>query len=268
MTNNNTTLRSSYKHLNGKVSVFTHWKGSITVEASMAVPLFFFAILCLVCMFEIMAVEIAVRGGLQYAGRIVSQETYPLAVVRPAKIEEYVVGSIGAERLERSLIVGGSTGIDCGESYMSVRTGIGKLTAHYKIRIPVPGFILDGIEKEQSIRIKAWTGYEREFAGYAGEETVYVTESGMVYHRDYHCTHLDLSIQSVSRSDISERRNTDGGKYYACWICGGGNTSNVYITGSGNKYHSSLACSGLKRTVYAVPVSEAIGKGACIRCGK
>ncbi|MCQ2507536.1 MAG: pilus assembly protein, partial [Dorea sp.] len=42
----------------------------------------------------------------------------------------------------------------------------------------------------------------------------------------------------------------------------------VYVTDYGDRYHSSLSCSGLKRTVYSVPKSEAIGKGACSKCAK
>lgn len=262
------TQPSSYTSHAGKVSVFTPLKGSITVEAAMAVPIFFFAVICLIYMFEIMAVKVSVRSGLSYAGKIVMQESYPLAVITPGSIEEDVVNAIGAERLERSIVVGGSTGIDCSSSSMSLRTGIGKLVAEYQIRIPVPMFYTEGITCRESIRVKAWTGYEKSFLGTGDDETVYITENGLVYHKDYHCTYLDLSIHMVSAENVEDLRNSDGGKYYACWICGGGSSSQVYITDSGNKYHGSLSCSGLKRTVYAVPLSEVVGKGACIRCGR
>ena len=260
------TPHSSY-HC-GKASTSTHYKASITVEAAMAVPIFFFAVISLIYLFEVMAVQTSVRSGLTYAGKIIAEESYPLAVIDPGKVEEYVVQAIGSDRLRRSIVTGGSTGIDCSESNMSIRTGIGKLTAKYQIHIPVPIFYQEGITRTESIRVKAWTGYEKEFIGFTDDETVYVTETGLVYHRNYHCTYLDLSIQMVPAGNIDALRNSDGGKYYACRICGGGNKGQVYITDSGNKYHNTLSCSGLKRTVYAVPLSEVIGKGACIRCGR
>ena len=98
--------------------------------------------------------------------------------------------------------------------------------------------------------------------------TVYVTETGLVYHRDYHCTHLELSIHMVLQSEIESLRNEGGGKYHPCQHCMKGAGGGVYITDTGDRYHSSLSCSGLKRTIYAVPLSEVAGKGACSRCGK
>ena len=260
------TPHSTYHH--GKASTSTPLKASMTIEAALAVPVFFFAVVCLIYLFEIMAVQTSVRSGLDYAGKRMMQESYPLSIADPGTIEEYLVNVIGAERIERSIITGGSTGIDCSSSNMSLRTGIGKLTAEYQIRIPVPMFLMEGIPRTESIRIKAWTGYEKEYLGLTEEETVYVTESGIVYHKDYHCTYLDLSIQMVAAGSVEDLRNKDGGKYYACRICGSKEHGQVYITDSGNKYHGSLSCSGLKRTVYAIPVSEAIGKGACTRCGQ
>lgn len=261
-----TTPHSSYYC--GRASTSTSYKGSITIEAAMAVPVFFFAVICLIYLFEVMAVQTSVRSGLSYAGKVVVQESYPLNMINPEEIEECIVNAVGADRLERSIIVGGSTGIDCSKSSMSLRTGIGKLVATYQIRIPVPMFVIDGITREDTIRIKSWTGYEKEYLGTSEDETVYVTETGLVYHKDYHCSYLDLSIQMVSSASIESLRNIHGGKYYSCRLCGGGNNSQVYITDSGDKYHNSLSCSGLKRTVYAVPLSEVIGKGACIRCGR
>ena len=71
----------------------------------------------------------------------------------------------------------------------------------------------------------------------------------------------------VQGKEISGLRNESGGRYYACEHCGGKGGGPAYITDYGDRYHSSLSCSGLKRTVYAVPLSEVIGKGACSKCG-
>lgn len=243
-------------------------KGSITIEAALAVPIFFFAVISLLYLMEIMSIQTAVRSGLQYAGKQAAAETYALTVLVPSKVESDVVHSIGAERLERSIVVGGSSGIHCERSYMSPNTGIGELTAEYDVKLPIPMFRVPAITYRESMRIKAWTGYEKSGLGNENDDIVYVTETGIVYHRDYHCTHLDLSIHMAQASELDTLRNESGGKYYPCEKCAHGVCDAVYITNTGDRYHSSLSCSGLKRTVYAVKISEVVGKGACSKCGK
>lgn len=251
-----------------RASAFTSKKrGSITVEAAMAVPLFFFAAVCLLYLMEIMAIQTSVRAGLQYAGRKLAEEAYPTAIVQTSKINADVVHAIGSERLERSIVEGGSAGIDCKSSVLSPMTGIAELSAKYKIRIPVPVFRIAVMPYEETMRIKTWTGYEKAGFGTEDNTIVYVTETGLVYHKDYHCTHLDLSIRMVAAEDLHSLRNENGGKYHACERCGGHGGGQVYITNNGDRYHNSLSCSGLKRTVYAIPVSEAAGKRACSKCG-
>ena len=250
-----------------RVSVVTSLKGSVTVEASMAVPLFFFAVVCLLYLMEMMAIGTSVRAGLQAAGKVAAYEYYPAAVIMPARLETDVVNAIGADRLDRSIVMGGSSGIDCGKSYMSMRTGIGELCAEYKVQIPVPFFRMQGIVCNETMKIKSWVGYEKEGLNSGDDQIVYLAENGLVYHKDYHCTHLDLSIRMEQSENVGNLRNSDGGKYYPCAFCNASNSGKVYLTESGNRYHGSLSCSGLKRTIYAVPMSEVIGKGACQRCG-
>ena len=67
-------LRPIERTSSERVSVFTSRKGSITVEAAIAVPIFFLAVVCLLYLMEMMAVQTAVRSGLQYAGKRAAQE--------------------------------------------------------------------------------------------------------------------------------------------------------------------------------------------------
>ena len=157
---------------------------SVTIEAALAVPVFFFALVCLIYLLELMAIGTAVRSGLQYAGKQAATEAYTAPLLQASSLEADVVESIGAYRLERSLIEGGSGGIHCDSSWMSMGTGIGQITASYQVRIPIPIFSLPLIEYEETMRIKGWTGYEKGGFGKEEDETVYVTETGLVYHQD------------------------------------------------------------------------------------
>lgn len=207
-----------YKIFRGRTSASAHMekskKGSITVEAAMAVPIFFFAVVSLLYLMEIMAVQTAVRCGLQDAGKQVAAEAVEVKMIIPAQLESDIVNSVGAGRLERSIVVGGSSGISCAGSYVSPVTGIGEIKAKYKVKIPIPMFHVPPLTYEEKMRIKLWTGYEKGGLKTDDDEIVYVTETGIVYHRDYHCTHLDLSIHMASSSELNMLRNESGGKYH------------------------------------------------------
>ncbi len=102
-----------------------------------------------------------------------------------------------------------------------------------------------------------------------GKELVYVTETGIVYHKDAHCTYLDMSIHTVSKEAVRDLRNQSGGKYYPCEQCGKTENKKTYfITEYGTRYHTSLECKKIKRNIFAVTIDETYGLGGCSKCVK
>ena len=123
-----------------------------------------------------------------------------------------------------------------------------------------------------SVKVHAWTGAsweETSDPNESPEKMVYVTASGTVYHKSLDCSHLKLSVSRISGSEVSSKKNDSGEKYYACESCSKGQKpgSYVYITKSGNRFHNDRTCSGLKRTVRLVKESKAANLSVCKRCG-
>ena len=258
---------SSFPKDEERASLFTSLRGSVSIEAALVIPIFFFAVCCLCYLLEIMAIQSYVHSALHNAGREVAKEIYINPFVSPSRVESDMIENIGEERLERSIIEGGSAGLDTSGTVASPTTGIVQMHVKYRILLPIRLFGRLGMSCEDGFRIKGWNGYQKEGMFTPREDIVYITETGIVYHKDYHCTYLDLSIQMATKVQIETMRNEAGEKYRVCERCGMAAGNRVYITKQGNRYHSSLGCSGLKRKIYAIPKSEVMGKGACSRCG-
>lgn len=243
---------------------------SVTVEAVLCVPLFLYAAVSLIWMLELRSIQSAVRCGLQSAGKQVAESFAEIPVLNPISLHADLVNAVGKEKMDRSMIVGGSGGVSCKRSWAIPGMGVLELTAEYEVELPVPVFHIPVLHYKEKMRMKTWTGYVKTYeAGIGDNELVYVTETGIVYHRNYQCTYLEPSVRSVAKTQLGELRNSSGGIYHLCERCGWmpGNDGNCYVTDYGDRYHTSLSCSGLKRKVYTVPLSEVKGKGACSKCG-
>lgn len=252
-----------------RTSSFTS-KGSLTVEAAMAVPIFFFAMLCMVYLLETLSIQTSMRNALYSVGKEVAQKAYGSSVLLSSDIEKKMVANLGTEALEHSIVVGGAEGLDCKKSYSNWNTGVFDLSVRYQVEIPVLLFRLPLVSYEENLRVKGWNGYGEGLYADTKEEVVYVTDYGLVYHKDKHCTYLELSVQSVPAGEVKSLRNASGGKYYPCEKCGGkaGEMGLVYITTYGTRYHSSLECNKIKRNVHEVPLDEVYGLGGCSKCVK
>lgn len=255
-------------HTVERTSAFTS-KGSITLEAALAVPIFFFAVLCLVYLLEAMAIQTTVRNALYSVGKEIAQQAYISPMISSAGIRQHIVDNIGEDRLEQSIIVGGAAGIDCSNSVSDWNTAIMDLSVQYRMEIPILMFQIPVISREETLRVKGWTGNHSTGDADGSKEVVYVTENAIVYHNDMHCTYLNPSVRGIIASTIEDARNQSGGKYYACESCGKEKHFGIfYVSNHGDRYHTSLNCSKIKRNIYAVPREDVLGLGGCSKCVK
>ena len=105
-------------------------KGSITIEAAFAIPLFLFAALCLIWMIEIQSIKIGVKQAAYSAAKSAAEDTAVIPVLNTIKLKSDIIRLLGKERIERSIIVDGSEGISCWNSYLSSKTG--EMNIHVK----------------------------------------------------------------------------------------------------------------------------------------
>lgn len=263
-------------------------RGSITVEASLLLPLFLIFFLNIISVLQFLSCYGRIEAALHQTARNLSvyaylyqqeanavEETNAEAYEQLARACSIVYAKADTERqlgkdyLEHSPIVGKAGGIQYAYSSLMKEDHCIDLVAVYQVRpmLALPG-ILDS-RLMNRCRVRAWTGYVQENLTGDSEQEVYVTEHGSVYHLSAMCTHLRLSVKQVLFDQVKGLRNINGAKYYVCEICGKqkrqGNI--CYITGQGNRYHHTNSCSGLKRSVQSIPISKAGDLPPCRRCG-
>ncbi len=280
----------------------TKYKCSLTVEAALAFPIFFYATMTLCCLIIYLNVQYNVQRSMLYAARALS--CYGDIVKLAAEKRDGLTDFIGTEIIENEMenilvrtmdsgiiealvlrempteagtircVQNGIYGFDFADSILLDDNDCIKINCRYLLRLPVgiPG--IENIPVEQSLTYRYFTGHQVEplyewveADEDASEEYVYITETGSVFHWSRTCSSLIVSTKGVLSDAVSAMRNDGGGKYYPCELCVSGNKPDtVYITGDGNRYHYNMKCSALKRTVKTIPLSEAKNRRACKRC--
>lgn len=244
--------------------------GSVTIEAIICLPMFIYAAICLMWTLEFQVVGTTIRCAMQEAGRQAAEEMYQFPVVRSSKLESDIVSSIGAGRLDNSLVVGGRNGIHCEQSFVHMTTGILEMKTWYEVKLPFAHLGIASPRFEEKMRFKGWTGYVKDgLQENMDVEMVFITPSGTVYHRSRDCSYLNPSIKSIGTDEIEGLRNKDGSKYYPCEDCGAAHAGGqVCVTDYGEKYHTSKNCSAIKRKIYEVPITSVKGRRECSKCGR
>lgn len=246
------------------IHVYKNNKGSLTVEAALAVPVFFFVVLAFLYLLQWQQVYEQIEYGLVETARESSQFAYM------ADEDTNTTGS----SLYLQVLFGQYCQLDnvslSDSTYLDVDDEI-KVVAGYDFVLPIPILPIKPISMKQQIVTRGFTG--RSMSGEDDDnrtgDIVYVTETGKVYHTNRMCTHLQLKIQSVNMASVENMRNNSGGTYKACERCveqrvDGG--VSVYVADYGDRYHMRRNCSGLKRTIYEKTLEQVKGMPKCKKC--
>lgn len=259
-------------------------EASMTVEASVVLPLFIFFFLNLSSAIEMIRLHGNIQLALWEAGNNVTvyggmledlqeddvpQESFwrELAGVAGAYIymREQVVDYLGANYLENSPLERGVDSLQFIESDVYESMDCFEVVATYQVSPmkQMAGFFSFRMANKYYGHL--WNGYEIP----QGELFVYITENGRVYHTSRECTHLQLTVRKVGWREACDSQNAQGRQYEACdKCCDSVLEGEVYITEDGNHYHNTSSCAGLKRTIICVPVSEVEKWSLCSRCEK
>lgn len=245
---------------------FVKQKGSLTIEAAVAVPVFLVTISMLLGILDLYRIQTLVKTSLNESGMELGMYTYSAnkeeTGISSAFCAAYAAGKMPdlGKQVKISLL---GSGIQ--NSYV-------ELKAEIRYKLPIALFPLPTIRLENTAYVRCWVG-GRDEGGPAGikmrqEEMVYVTEYESVYHTSGTCTHMELAIHQGKRDEVKNMRNQYGKKYHVCEKCGNGRNEegNVYYTEKGDCFHVSASCSGLKRTVRLVKKSELHHLSQCSRC--
>ena len=251
-------------------------KASMAVEAAMAIPFFLFFFINILSVFDILRLHGNIMAGLHQSGNEIAFSEYggnnPFGsgILAVGYAKGKVTRLLGVDYLNNTCLSGGASGLHFGESSVMKQGDIVELVVSYQVKPSIKLIGFSNFWMENKYYGRAWTGYDvenKESDASQIDPVVYIAKSGTVYHTQRNCTYLNPSVTMISDTMIEGARNEGGGKYLPCERCDGGSLSVVvYITSDGNRYHGSLGCPGLKRTVYAVRLSETAGKGKCSKC--
>ena len=260
---------------------------SMTLEASIALPLFIFFFVNIIGAIEIIRVQSDMEAVLHQVGNEVCIRAYDIregeslvgtgdggGFLEVGALSGYAIYEVKnrlGEKLGRNAVMDGSSGLNMLPSRIMTGGDIVDIVAIYKVHPVIRLIGFKDFYAESRYYGHAWTGYDISGVGDhedIQEEMVYVTEHGTVYHRNVGCKYLKPSIRSTPFSSLGNLRNNDRKKYYPCEYCGSSVAGgDVFVTDYGEKYHTSVNCPGLKRKIYTIPLTEVGARGPCSGCG-
>ena len=270
-------ISKSLKGISVRMSGCRSIAGSMTVEASLVLPLFLIFFLNLGSAMEMMRLHGKVEAALWETGRELSvygsllqkEESAASGAEAAESLFSYayvklrVENILGKKYLESAPLEAGSRGLRYLEMDPADVEECIEIAVAYKAEPlwMLPGF--HGFFMENHYYARRWTGYRipEQEGGY------FLAENATVYHSSSECTHLRLNVRMIHRQQLGAERNAEGMRYRACEKCCRDLTDEIlWLSEEGECYHTRRECSGLKRAYREVDWTEARKYPPCLRC--
>lgn len=239
---------------------------SLTTEAALVFPVFFFGITLIWQLFLLLLFQMSVCREITAAAENYAHLGYP---ERKAEEEQ-----VDISWLYQPLLWNALPESDRAEALwvlcLPESDGAVQVRVSYRFVCEAVFFSKLAIPVQQCFRFYPYLGETNPdlLATEETEDIVYMTEYGTVYHESRACSYLNVAVRSVAASGIAEERNSFGRGYTLCERCDNRTaTETVYLSAGGTKYHLVASCSALKRTVMEKSRDEVAGVPACHKCG-
>lgn len=255
----------------------THLRASLTIEAALVMPIFLFFIACMIHFLLLISLQSSIQLHLDEAARQIGKRAYvadeseilSLISFNSLTIRAEVLDDSLKRQIESSRIQGGVSGFHTFLSTYDKGSSELDVVATYRYVFPYFPKNIASFDFMQRSFVRAWTGEQLSEAEEGEDDEdgriVYITPTGNAWHSTPSCNYLDLTIRPVQQENVHLLRNKSGGIYGRCG-CVTESSAIVYITDYGILYHSDINCSSLKRTVFAVDISEVGSRHPCKKC--
>ena len=286
---NSISTRSLITHFKRASFLFSFLKktgASLTLEASLVLPIFLFYIMTLLYGLEIirfesdafqaLSIEITREsfeayqtkyGGLSGA----SDNTYMTTMSEKTAIQN-VKDYLDMQILPYLCVENSRDGVKVILQENMAGTDNRSLSVTYKLKPFLYLLPIGDITVTDKLVLHDFTGYCKEKDAVwdkYGEENIYVfiTPYGEKYHFSESCTYLKVKLQPIAAGEVFGYRNLDGEIYRPCEVCGDEESLVVYVTKWGNRYHTKRDCKAIQKNIQRVLLSQTGGRTPCSKCG-
>ncbi len=273
-------------------------KGSITLEAAIAIPLFFLGLLSFICIINILYIQTELQIALEETIRTVSKQAYISsefyalssgnqyeAINKDSSIAEnlgatlisvtYIKNEFLSENikdfLDNSFVNGGANGISFKFSSVDMSKNTLDIIIDYKCSIPfIPSNLLC-FNLSNRCYTKIYMGQDMEKEQKDTFFYVYFASTSSVTHTNKYCQYLLNYSRAIRYNDIIRQHPIN-----SCALCSRNvtieslrdNNAVVYLTSNEETYHVTLDCQSFTKDVFRLKVSTLKDKDICEQCLK